>query len=116
MIKLYGIPNCQTVKKAQTWLNEQNIEFEFVNFKKDAPTEQLVQKWLTEVPLSTLVNKKGTTWRKLDAQEQSQLENEQSAIALICTHPSIIKRPILEKDNKVVQVGFTDELYQQIFH
>lgn len=66
MIKLYGIPNCDTVKKARSWLAENGIEFEFVDFKKNAPTAELIDGWLEQAALEILLNKRGMTWRKLD--------------------------------------------------
>ena len=66
MIELYGITNCDTVKKARNWLAENNIVYEFSDFKKNAPSEAVIRQWLEQVPLEILFNKRGTTWRKLD--------------------------------------------------
>ena len=115
MIELYGIPNCHTVKKAQSWLAAHAIEYTFINFKKQAPTRQKIEQWLTAVPLTSLLNKKGTTWRKLTPEQQLQAENEQGAIALMCAQPSLIKRPVLVSGNHSTQVGFTETQYQQLF-
>ncbi len=114
MIKLYGIPNCQTVKKAQNWLKEQNIAFEFIDFKKAPPTDKLIHTWLKDIPLETLLNKKGTTWRKLTAEQQIQAEDEARAIELMCTHPSLIKRPVLTAENLPASVGFSESQYQSL--
>ncbi len=111
MIKLYGIPNCQTVKKAQTWLKEQGIAFEFIDFKKSLPTEILIRTWLKDVPLEILLNKKGTTWRKLTPEEQAKAGTEAGAIELMCAHPSLIKRPVLVAENLPVSVGFSETQY-----
>ena len=108
MIKLYGIPNCDTVKKARSWLAENGIEFEFVDFKKNAPTADLIDGWLEQA------DKRGTTWRKLDKNAQESAATKEGAIALMVKNPSIIKRPVLVKKGQVY-VGFSVEAYQEIF-
>lgn len=114
MIKLYGIPNCDTVKKARSWLAENGIEFEFVDFKKNAPTAELIDGWLEQVALEILLNKRGTTWCKLDKDAQESAATKEGAIALMVENPSIIKRPVLVKEGQV-QVGFSVDAYQEIF-
>ena len=114
MIKLYGIPNCQTVKKAQVWLKQQNISFEFIDFKKNPPTSTSIQAWLKDVPLETLLNKKGTTWRKLTPEQQTMAETEAGAVELMCGHPSLIKRPVLVADGLPTSVGFNEFQYQNL--
>ena len=115
MITLYGIPNCQTVKKARNWLQAHNIDFTFVDFKKIPPTSTQIHNWLKDVSINTLLNKKGTTWRKLDSQEQERANTTDGAISLLCQYPSMIKRPVLVQNNQPVQLGFSDEMYQNIF-
>ena len=114
MIKLYGIPNCDTVKKARSWMVENDIEFEFVDFKKNAPTAELIDGWLEQADLEILLNKRGTTWRKLDKNAQESAATKEGAIALMVKNPSIIKRPVLVKKGQVY-VGFSVEAYQEIF-
>ena len=114
MIKLYGIPNCDTVKKARNWLTENGIEFEFVDFKKNAPTAELIDGWLAQADLEILLNKRGTTWRKLDKDAQESATTKEGAIALMVENPSIIKRPVLVKKGQV-HVGFSVDAYQEIF-
>ena len=80
MIKLYGIPNCDTVKKARSWLAENGIEFEFVDFKKNSPTADLIDGWLNQADLEILLNKRGTTWRKLDKDAQESAATKEGAI------------------------------------
>ncbi len=106
---LYGIPNCDTVKKARKWLEANGVEYEFANFKKTPPTEAKIVTWLNAVGAEKLVNKRGTTWQKLSEAEQ-QLPPE----ALLTTHSSIIKRPVLEH-NGAVYVAFSDATYADIF-
>lgn len=114
MILLYGIPNCDSVKKARAWLQEHNIAFEFVDFKKQAPNAALIESWLNSIPLETLLNKRGTTWRKLSDAEKAQADTLAGAIALMVSQPSIIKRPILSL-NQQHYAGFQAELYQTLF-
>ena len=112
MIRLYGIPNCDTVKKARTWCDQHGVAYEFVDFKKAPPSVEQLQQWLAAVPLTTLLNKKGTTWRKLDPAQQAQAEHNAGTIALMQTHPSVIKRPVLQCGERII-VGFNATEYTQ---
>jgi arsenate reductase len=113
-ITLYGIPNCDTVKKARSWLDDQGIAYTFHDFKKNGITRELVAGWLQHVPTDVLINRKGTTWRKLDETEKAAADSEQGAIELMLTSPSVIKRPVLVGAGKT-SVGFSADMYQQIF-
>lgn len=113
-VTLYGIPNCDTVKKARQWLEVRGIVYGFHDFKKQGVTAELLQQWLAQIPLETLVNRKGTTWRKLNVDQQTQAAEPTTAIALMCANPSLIKRPVLIK-NQIVNVGFSSESYENIF-
>lgn len=115
MVTLYGIPNCQTVKKAQTWLAENGIDFLFVNFKKEAPTREQIQQWLKDVPVEILINKKGTTWRKLTDEDKDKAQTEEGAINLMIQNPSVIKRPVLTRTDQPTCVGFSEQDYQNHF-
>ena len=115
MTRIYCIPNCSTVKNARAWLAEHNIAAEFTDFKKQAPAAELLQSWLAQVPLATLINRKGTTWRQLDPQQQAQADNPGDAIALMAAQPSLIKRPVLVHQNQV-HVGFNAAQYAAIFN
>lgn len=112
---LYGIPNCDTVKKARTWLTENEVDFEFHNFKKAGLTKEKVDSWLGQESYEILINKKGTTYRKLSSGEKDALNNNAAAAELMLTNASVIKRPVLELDGKVISVGFKPELYDGIF-
>lgn len=114
MITLYGIPNCDTVKKARTWLSSQGIDFAFHDFKKQGTDAATLRHWATEIGLDTLINKKGTTWRALSEEEKNLAANLESAIALLQAKPSIIKRPVLD-NNGQLRVGFTETDYQEVF-
>lgn len=117
-IILFGIPNCDTVKKARVWLQEQKIDFVFHDFKKNGLDRITVENWLTLIGLDLLINRKGTTWRGLtDLQKDSATDQEQ-AIALILASPSLIKRPVLQMCSGVTQqinVGFSAPQYQSLF-
>lgn len=112
---LYGIPNCDTVKKARTWLADQQHDFTFHDFKKQGLTRETVAGWLKQVPRDVLVNKKGTTWRALSDERKAAIVDDEATIALMLENPSIIKRPVLDKDG-AYSVGFSDAQYQQIFN
>ena len=115
---MYGIPNCDTVKKARTWLDEHGIDFNFHNFKKDGLTTSTVETWLTDSDLTTLINRKGTTWRALSDVDKLRADNTPSAISLMVEQSSVIKRPVLVIDNGnslKVHVGFSTERYQALF-
>lgn len=103
---LYGIPNCDTVKKARTWLDLHGVAYTFHDFRKAGLSRELVDAWLADVPWEVLVNRKGTTWRQLDPATQASLTDEASAHALMQQHASVIKRPVVEWSNGSVTVGF----------
>ncbi|RJF95381.1 ArsC family reductase [Noviherbaspirillum saxi] len=113
-ITLYGIPNCDTVKKARTWLDQNGIPYSFHDFKKAGLSEDIVHAWLAHVQWDTLVNRKGTTWRALADERKASVIDAGSAVALMLESPSVIKRPVLV-DGKSAHVGFSDALYRQVF-
>lgn len=115
MITLYGIANCATVKKARAFLDQHNIAYTFHDFKKTPPTREWLSGCLKHVGLDTLINKRGTTWRKLNSEQQAQATHAEQAIELMLEYPSVIKRPVLAVDNQI-HIGFTPESYQNIFH
>jgi arsenate reductase (glutaredoxin) len=106
MITLYGIPNCDTVKKARAWLTEQGIEYTFHDFKKQGVPEGELPHWLKAVGWETLLNRKGTTWRKLDDATRVALVDAASAQALMLAQSSIIKRPVVQWTDGAITVGF----------
>ncbi len=105
-MKLYGIPNCNTVKSARVWLAEHGVEYDFHDLKKHGVTAELLQAWLAQVPWETLVNRKGLTWRGLADAEKQAVCDADSALALMLAKSSVIKRPVLEQDGKILCVGF----------
>lgn len=115
MYTLYGIPNCDTVRKAIKWLNEHGVANQLHNFKKEGITEAKVSGWAIQVGVEKLLNKKGTTWRGLDKEVQATADTEQGAIALMVQYPTLIKRPVVEQNGKVFAVGFDADTYAKVF-
>lgn len=113
-VLLYGIPNCDTVKKARTWLESNGVDYTFHDFKKQGVDETMLRAWLRHVPLATLLNKKGTTYRALSDADKTRAESEPGAIALMQASPSLIKRPVLDRDGQV-SVGFSADNYASLF-
>ena len=105
MIILYGIPNCDTVKKARTWLDENGVEYQFHDFKKQGVPPEQLQRWAQAAGWETLLNRKGTTWRKLDAAAQAGAADSAGAQALMRANPSVIKRPVVDWGQGIT-VGF----------
>ena len=113
MITLYGIPNCDTVKKARVWLSTRDLAYQFHDFKKQGVPEPQLDTWLKAVGWETLVNRKGTTWRQLDDAAKAAVTDTSSARALVLAHPSVVKRPVVEWVDGVITVGFTAEQFSQ---
>lgn len=115
MLTLYGIPNCNTVKKARTWLEEHQVAYEFHDYKKAGITEMKIKTWLTQQPWEKLVNRAGMTYRKLTDDEKAAVQDDAGATALMLEKTSVIKRPIVEQNGKIVALGFNEETYQELF-
>lgn len=112
---VYGIPNCNTVKKARTWLEDNGVDYVFHNYKKDGITDELVTKFVEQKGIDVVLNKRGTTYRKLDETTKDQMANIPKAIVVMTENPSMIKRPIVMRDDSVVAVGFDEEHYKVTF-
>ena len=108
---VYGIKNCNTVKKALTWLEENNISYTFHDFKKEGVSEEKLQAWAGETGWEPLVNKRGTTWRQLSPAEQSAVVDATSANKLMKVKTSVIKRPVIESPKGVI-LGFDEAIYR----
>lgn len=113
MTVMYGIPNCGSIKKAKDWLNAQGVAFSFHNYKKDGLSAERLQLWLDAVGWEVLLNRKGTTWRRLPEETRAAID-EASAVRLMLDNPSIIKRPVLECEGGPL-VGFDAETYARTF-
>ena len=114
MITLYGIKNCDTVKKSRDWLAKNNIAYQFHDFRADGLAQQQVKTWIAELGLETLVNKRSTTWKELADNVKTEF-NEQNAIAVIVENPTLIKRPLLDT-GAGRYVGFKEADYAKIFN
>jgi arsenate reductase len=112
---LYGIPNCDTVKKARVWLAAQQLDCAFHDFKKQGLDSATVARWLEQLDWQTLINRKGTTWRGLPDARKAAVVDAASAQALMLEAPSVIKRPVLCHAGGC-HVGFADAQYRQIFN
>lgn len=111
MFTMYAIPNCDTVKKARTYLEKKKMDYEFIDFKKQKPSSADIKRWseaFGELP----VNKKGLTYKK--HKDEYEALNAKAKVEFIIEHASMIKRPILEKNGKVVAFGFEEEEYKKI--
>ncbi|MBE0587852.1 MAG: ArsC family reductase [Betaproteobacteria bacterium HGW-Betaproteobacteria-9] len=106
MTTLYGIPNCDTVKKARTWLAEHGVPHTFHDFKKQGVPEAALDRWLASAGWEKLVNRKGTTWRGLDDATRNAVVDNASAHALLMAHASVIKRPVVVWADGTITVGF----------
>ena len=110
MITLYGIKNCDTVKKATKCLDSLGLEYEFFDYKKTLPSADLVQSWVTQFGWDKVLNKRGTTYRKLDENTKENL-NADNVVEVLLANPSAIKRPILVS-SKTTLIGFNADEYQ----
>ena len=113
-MKLYGISNCDTVKRARAWLSLHGKQIDFHDFKKQGISAVLLTSWLSRVEWEALLNRKGTTWRKLSDATKASINNADAAIQLMLEQPSVIKRPVLEFNN-AVYVGFDETVYHSLF-
>ena len=113
-MKLYGIPNCGTVKKARTFLESHGIDYDFHDFKKNGVTEDLLQNWLQQVGWQKLLKKTGPTWGQLPDAVKSSIKDDASALALMLEKPNVIKRPVLEQNGKVLATGFVEADYEKL--
>jgi arsenate reductase len=115
-IKLYGIPNCNTVNKARDWLAQHDIPVEFHDFKKHGLDIAIAQNWLQQTDWTKLVNRSGLTWRGLPEERKQCIQDANAALALMLEKTSAIKRPLLEQNGKLLHVGFDEAAYTKIFN
>ena len=111
---VYGIPNCDTVKKARTWLSEQGITYQFHDFKKQGVPAERLPDWMQAVGWEKLLNRQGTTWRKLDEDTKASAVDAASAAAVMQEHASTIKRPVVEWADGKITVGFKTDDWQAL--
>jgi len=110
-IQLYGIPNCDTVKKARRWLDAQGVEYAFHDYKKEGADAGRLASWSDAMGWEVLLNKRGTTYRKLSDEQKADIDRAR-AIDLMVQHPSLIKRPVVEYDGGIL-VGFGEAEWAQ---
>ena len=115
MLIVYGIPNCDTVKKTLDWLTTNKIKYQFHNYKTEGITATKLKTWCKQKGWEVLLNKKSAIWRGLEVVEQNKIINEKAAINLMIRSTSIIKRPVIENGETVVAVGFDSKEYEKIF-
>lgn len=115
MITMFGIKNCDTIKKARKWLEAEGIEYQFHDYKKDGLSPEMVTSWVKDLGYEALVNKRGTTWRKLPDDVKDSID-EASAIKIMLENTSIIKRPLLSDDANNKLLGFKAEQYQEFIN
>jgi len=112
LIELFGIANCDTMRKARRWLDAEGVAYRFHDYRKEGLDSKMLAAWVERVGWEVLLNRRGTTWRKLSDAERADLD-KQKAITLMLAHPAMIKRPVLVM-NDAVEVGFSPEQYRQL--
>jgi arsenate reductase len=113
MITLYGIKNCDTVRKGRRWLADHDIEYRFHDFRADGISEKMLGSWVEDLGWEALLNRRSTSWRHLPTAQRDGLDRA-TAIKLMLEHPTLIKRPVLEIDNRHY-LGFREERYSELF-
>lgn len=110
---LYGIPNCDSVKRARAWLEDRGIAHRFHDFKKNGVPSDRMDAWIQRLGWEALLNRQGTTWRKLDDATKASVTDARSAKSVMVAHASLIKRPVVEWPDGTITVGFTTETFKQ---
>ncbi|MGD2140146.1 MAG: ArsC family reductase [Burkholderiales bacterium] len=113
MTTIYGIRNCDTMKRAIAWLRDHDVEYSFHDYKNSGVGAELLEHWTAQTDWEKLLNTRGTTWRKLSAEQQADM-NEKKALELMQQQPSLIKRPVLDHDGQIL-VGFDEQAYSVLF-
>jgi arsenate reductase len=113
MVHLYGIANCDSMKKARNWLEQQQIDYRFHDYRKDGLEPLQLDAWIDELGWQALVNRRSTTWRKLSERQREQMD-QASARRIMLASPTLIKRPLLDLGDRRV-LGFTESQYAHIF-
>lgn len=111
---MYGIKNCDTIKKARRWLDDNQVSYQFHDYRADGLTQEQLEKFVEQLGYEELINRRGTTWRALPEMEKSQaLHNKNDAIKVMLQQPAMIKRPLLVAANNHMLLGFSADSYQQ---
>lgn len=112
-VKVYGIKNCNTMKKTFDFLGEKGVPYEFIDYKKQKPNQELLNSFLAKTSLETLVNKQGTTYRKMDDSQKTALEKAETAIPILIENSSMIKRPVITYSDGSLTLGFVPERIEE---
>ena len=115
MYTVYGISNCDTIKKTIAWLQQHKIAFNFHDYKKSGITQEKLHDWCRQSGWETIFNKRSSTLKELDPKVQESVTGADAAIGLMLEHTSIIKRPVIEKNGKVIAIGFDPKKYEKVF-
>lgn len=110
-LTVYGIPNCDSVKKARAWLDAQGMAYTFHDFKKEGVPAEALADWVAQAGWEPVLNRKGTTWRKLDPATQASVVDAASAQTLMKRQPSVIKRPVIRWPGGQISVGYQPETW-----
>jgi Spx/MgsR family transcriptional regulator len=111
MVTVYGIPNCDSVKKARDWLAAHQVAYGFHDFKKQGVSKELLARWTAAAGWERVLNRQGQTWRKLNAAEQGRAVDGNSACALMQVHTSLIKRPLIDWGGAALTVGWQPDAF-----
>ncbi|MEI7374578.1 ArsC family reductase [Dickeya chrysanthemi] len=114
-ITLYGIKNCDTIKKARRWLEDHHIDYRFHDYRVDGLTAERLQSFIDNIGWQPLLNTRGTTWRKLEDAYRNTINSEATAKAVMLEHPALIKRPLLVSDDGKTLLAFSDDSYRHFF-
>ncbi|ACT07797.1 MULTISPECIES: ArsC family reductase [Dickeya] len=114
-ITLYGIKNCDTIKKARRWLEDHHIDYRFHDYRVDGLTAERLQSFIDNIGWQPLLNTRGTTWRKLEDAYRNTINSEAAAKAVMLEHPALIKRPLLVSDDGKTLLAFSDDSYRHFF-
>ncbi|MBK0468825.1 ArsC family reductase [Klebsiella aerogenes] len=116
MLTMYGIKNCDTIKKARRWLETHQIDYRFHDYRVDGLDRELLNTFIAELGWEALLNTRGTTWRKLDESVRAGIDNADAAAALMLEMPAIIKRPLLCAPGKPMLLGFSEANYEKFIN
>jgi arsenate reductase len=112
-VALYGIANCDTIKKAKVWLQQRKVEFDFHDYRKQGISVEQIRSFADDLGWDAMLNRRGTTWRKLPEETRANIDHD-LAIEVMLQNPAIIKRPILA-ENEQLHLGFSEQQYEEIF-
>jgi arsenate reductase (glutaredoxin) len=116
MYTIYGIPNCDTIKKARTWFEKNNVPYQFYDYRKESLSAEKIKEWLAVFPWDKLVNKASTTWKELSEEEREAIVDGDSAIPLMMEKTTVIKRPLIETaGGKALTLGFNADVYASTY-